>query len=294
MTQAVNAQTQSVSNNSSHHELSPRTRKYLKVAFNVAAGFVAAASAKVAAVTLIGLTWTAAPALAVIMLSSLAVGAAVASTQYMLARHEAKKQNQALPKFFSKENLKQFGISSALAFAGGLVFFGYDQLFTAKQVAAETVVKAVPVEAACPPATAQFAEAVAGAKLSTAVESAIERAQSSVAEVAAQAKKDLAYFTFNGLGGVAENKQLALQLFKDAAEAGNVQAKVDLLYIQHHGLAGVAADAKASTAMMSTLETAKAQAFTEAWTKAAGAPTQAVTAVPFSTEAVFKGAVLCK
>lgn len=272
-----------------------KTRKHeraLKIAFNVAAGMAVAASAKIATVSLIGLAWTAAPAFASLALSAVAVGAAMTVYEHAKARRSAKKAGlEDMPKFFTRRNLKTFGISGSFALAGGLIFMGADYFFSSKQAVAEVAVKAVAPAPVCPTGVEQFSQAVAETKVTTAVQNAMERAGSSVAEVAAQGKKDLGYYIFNGFGGVAENKAVALQLLKDAAEAGNVQAKVDLLYAQYHGLGGLAADPKGAAAAMAAIDTPAAEKFTEAWAKTAGAAAQEA---KFSTESIFKGMKLCK
>lgn len=67
------------------------------------------------------------------------------------------------------------------------------------------------------------------------VKAVLERVDSPNKRVSAQAIKDLGYFAYNGLGGVPKDQSLAVELFKQAAEAGNIQAKIDLAAMEFHG-----------------------------------------------------------
>lgn len=80
------------------------------------------------------------------------------------------------------------------------------------------------------------------------VKAVLERVDSPNKRVSAQAIKDLGYFAYNGLGGVPKDQSLAVELFKQAAEAGNMQAKIDLALMEFHGnpAAGVPRDVEGS------------------------------------------------
>ena len=142
----------------------------------------------------------------------------------------------------------------------------------------ETVV-AAPI---CLSPADQFAGLIDGHDVSARVTDAMTRAASTNAAVAAQGTKDLAFFAFNGFDGVPKDPHVAVELFKQAADAGNLQAKVDLVYMQYHGLGGVAADKAAAAATMHNLPGARAANFVQSW---GGSGAKAV----FSTDTILKG-----
>lgn len=98
---------------------------------------------------------------------------------------------------------------------------------------------------------------------SAAAIAAMERAQNGNA----QGIKDLAYFLFNGRGGLPHDTALALELFREAADMGNVQAKVDLAYIEYHGLAGVESNRAGALEEMRqyAAQDRRAASFVRAW-----------------------------
>lgn len=85
----------------------------------------------------------------------------------------------------------------------------------------------------------------------------------------AQGIKDIAYFMFNGFDCVTQNQEMAVDLFKQAADMGNVQAQVDLAYIQYHGLAGVEANTAEAFDKMTELATQdnRASRFISQWSR---------------------------
>lgn len=132
----------------------------------------------------------------------------------------------------------------------------------------------------------QFNTLIDGHQVSAQVTDAMHRAASTNARVAAQGVKDLAFYAHNGFGGVPKNPNVAVELFKQAADAGNVQAKVDLLYMQHHGLDGIPADKTASLgAMKDITHNARAGEFVKAW----GGAGKSIPSVKFDTGTILKG-----
>lgn len=146
-------------------------------------------------------------------------------------------------------------------------------------------IEAAPVVAPCLTAGEQFTQLIDGHQVSARVTDAIARSASTNAAVAAQGSKDLAYFAFNGFDGVPKNPNVAVELFKQAAESGNMQAKVDLVYMQYHGLGGIAADKASALSTMKSLGGARAASFVANW----GGSAKAVAAQAFSSENIFKG-----
>lgn len=131
----------------------------------------------------------------------------------------------------------------------------------------------------------QFTQLIDGRDVSSRVTDAMTRAASTNPAIAAQGTKDLAFFAFNGFDGVPKNPDVAVQLFKQAAESGNMQAKVDLVYMQYHGLGGIPADKAAAVSTMKSLAGGRAAEFVSAW----GGAGKSVAASAFSTETIFKG-----
>lgn len=148
-----------------------------------------------------------------------------------------------------------------------------------------TPVEVAPVVTPCLTPGEHFAQLIDGHQVSARVTNAIARAASTNAAVAAQGSKDLAFFAFNGLDGVPKDANVAVELFKQAAESGNMQAKVDLVYMQYHGLGGVPADKASALATMKSLGGARAAHFVANW----GGSAKAVAAQAFSSDNIFKG-----
>lgn len=247
-----------------------RKQKYLGMAFNVAAGAAATAGAKAASTLL--LASFAVPVLGTLIVSSLAVGAAGAAVAHTLENRQLKKSGAATTKFFTRENksknIKRFLMSSGLAFIGGALFLGFTEGLFEKLFGSTPAVAELPPVAPAPVEVSpidKFAIAVSTQPVTAEVAQAMARTASESAAVSAQATKDLAYYTFNGFGGVAKDQVLAVELFNQAAAAGSTQAKVDLAYIQYHGLAGVTADKTAALAAMQELPGQKAASFVKAW-----------------------------
>lgn len=145
----------------------------------------------------------------------------------------------------------------------------------------ETIV-AAPI---CLSPTEQFAALIDGHDVSARVTDAIARSASTNAHVAAQGAKDLAFFAFNGMDGVPKDASVAVELFKQAAEGGNMQAKVDLLYMQYHGLGGVPADKTAALGAMQDMKGARAAMFVREW----GGAGRVIEHVKFDTSTILKG-----
>jgi TPR repeat protein len=105
--------------------------------------------------------------------------------------------------------------------------------------------------------------------------------------VHAQGLKDLAYYAQNGFGGVPKDHTVALELFKQSADLGNVQSKVDMLYLQHYGLDGIHADKAASASAMKSLasHSHRATEFVKDW-HAAG---KAVVPTQFNSGTILQG-----
>jgi hypothetical protein len=226
----------------------------------------------------------------------------------------------------SKKSLKTFGISTVAAVAGSMLFIGLSEgiiqgwwnsltgaaapdvtppVVVAPVVAPVVVPEPVappvevavapPVEAApvvapvvvpCVTPVEQFNTLIDGHQVSAQVTDAMHRAASTNAKVAAQGVKDLAFYAHNGFGGVPKNPNVAVELFKQAADAGNVQAKVDLLYMQHHGLDGIPQNKGAALAAMQDIKgSARAAMFTKSW----GGSAQALPSVKFDTGTILQG-----
>lgn len=143
-------------------------------------------------------------------------------------------------------------------------------------------VVAVPV---CLSPTEQFAALIDGHDVSARVTDAIARSASTNAHVAAQGAKDLAFFAFNGMDGVPKDASVAVELFRQAAEGGNMQAKVDLLYMQYHGLGGVTADKASALGAMQDMKGARAAMFVREW----GGAGRVIEHVKFDTSTILKG-----
>ncbi|TNE29311.1 MAG: sel1 repeat family protein [Alphaproteobacteria bacterium] len=300
--------------------------KILSAAFNVAAGAGAAWAAKAVAASVFA---TCLPAVGTIALTSVAVGAAVATATWLRKKHLAKKRGLDAPKFWTKDTGKTFLISSAFAGVGGALFAyftgGFDSCLstgandvavnaaptpvetaviaptagsdtfvapidtssitaaaeivpeivpevvdeTVNTVATETIEQTVVAAPAfsCGDATQSFSNWTAGSETSARVAESFARAGNG----SAQGLKDLGYFLFNGFDGVEQNRELAVEFFKCAAEQGNVQAQVDLAYAQYHGL-GTAAQPEQALNTMKEIGSKKAEWFVQQWgSKAAAA-----------------------
>lgn len=261
--------------------------KILSGIFNIAAGAGLTAAAKAAVVA--SMTWAAAPAVATLLISSLAVGATMTAFCHYGQKRAAKKSGAELPAFFSKTNAKVFAKSSLFAMVGGALFLGFSEGVFDKLFGSTPAPAALPVAPDCPPAADRVADVVANNPVTAEVKEAFARSASTNGHVAAQGTKDLAYYAFNAKDGMPKDPTLALALFKDAAEAGNVQAKVDLLYLQYHGLSGVPANPEAALAAMQDIKSPRAAWFVENWSKIH----KALPAVKFDAEAILKGVKLC-
>lgn len=265
-------------------------KKALSIAFNIAAGAAVTAAAKTAVVAT--MTWATAPALATLLISSFAVGAAATTFSHAMQTRAAKKSGAAGPKFWSRRNAKTFATSSGLALIGGALFLGFNEgifgkIFgsaPAEAAAPAPVAEAIPVAAPCPTPMQSFAALIDGHTVSDRVTDALARAESTNARVAAQGVKDLAFFANNGFDGVPKDGGVALDLFRQAAEAGNTQAKIDLLYMQYHGLNGIDANPDAARAAMNDINTARAAMFVENW----GGADKVTEAVSFDAKTILQ------
>lgn len=283
-----------------------RGKKALSIAFNIAAGAAAAAVAK--SIVAVPMAMMSAPAVATLLVSSFAVGAAMTVMCHAGQTYSAKKKGVEGPKFWTKQNRNTFLKSSGFALIGGALFMGFgevvDKFFgptpdpvpepavaqpvVTPEPATETVI-AAPVAVPCPTPMESFASLIDGHNVSDRVTDAIARAGSDNARVAAQGAKDLAFFAFNGFDGVPKDPTVAAGLFQQAAEAGNVQAKVDLLYMQYHGLGGVTANPSAALSAMNDIATPRAELFVQQW----GGADKITERVAFDAKAILSGVKLC-
>lgn len=289
-------------------------KKALSITFNIAAGAAAAAAAK--AIVAVPMALMSAPAVATLLVSSVAVGAAMTVMCHAGQTYSAKKKGLEGPKFWTKQNRNTFLKSSGFALIGGALFMGFgdalmdkffgpspdatpapadvkpEQVVIAPEPVPEPVVEeavVVPVAPPCPTPMQSFATLIDGHNVSDRVTDAIARAESDNARVAAQGAKDLAFFAFNGFDGVPKDPSVAAGLFQQAAEAGNVQAKVDLLYMQYHGLGGVTANPSAALSAMNDIGTPRAEMFVQQW----GGADKITERVAFDAKAILSGVKLC-
>jgi len=300
--------------------------KVLSAAFNMAAGAGAAWGAKALAATVFA---SCLPAVGTIVLTSVAVGAAVATATWFSKKHQAKKRGLDAPKFWTKDTGKTFLLSSVFAGVGGALFTyftgGFDSCLgnaandaaintapapvetavipatggetlvapidtstvtaateivpqavpdvvneAANQVTSEAVTQTATAAPAfaCGDVTQSFNNWTAGSETSARVAESLSRAGNG----SAQGMKDLGYFLFNGFDGVEQNRELAVEFFKCAAEQGNVQAQVDLAYAQFHGLGTAAQPAQALEAMKE-VGSRKAEWFVQQWSGKVAAAT---------------------
>ncbi|MBW7911755.1 MAG: sel1 repeat family protein [Alphaproteobacteria bacterium] len=288
-------------------------KKALSITFNIAAGAAAAAAAK--AVVAVPMAMMSAPAVATLLVSSFAVGAAMTVMCHAGQTYSAKKKGVEGPKFWTKQNRNVFLKSSGFALIGGALFMGFgevmDKFFAPTPDAAPAApvevkpepaviatpepapvveqVIAAPVPVPCPTPMESFSALIDGHSVSERVSDAIARAGSDNARVAAQGAKDLAFFAFNGFDGVPKDPTVAAGLFQQAAEAGNVQAKIDLLYMQFHGLGGVTANPSAALSAMNDIGTPRAEMFVQQW----GGADKITERVAFDAKAILSGVKLC-
>ncbi len=257
-------------------------RSKLRTAFNIAANIGVGAAATFGTKLAVGtlLASFAVPALATLVVSSVAVGAAATLACHVMQNRALKKRGEEKKKLFSKKNAVVFATSGGFALVGGALFLGFEEqikgFFSNAYTTVSDLVAGKPEPVAAPIVDTavvpvvptledKVATAVNSANVTSEVKEAFARSASANPVAAAQGTKDLAYYSFNGIGGMPKDQTLAVELFNKAADAGNVQAKVDVAYIQYHGLAGVTADKQAALAAMSELNTAKAEMFTKAW-----------------------------
>ena len=286
-------------------------KKALSITFNIAAGAAAAAAAK--SIVAVPMAMMSAPAIATLLVSSVAVGAAMTVMCHAGQTYSAKKKGVEGPKFWTKQNRNVFLKSSGFALLGGALFMGFgevmDKFFgpspdtaapapvevkpepavtVAPEPAPEQVIVA-PVAVPCPTPMESFGALINGHTVSERVTDAIARAGSDNARIAAQGAKDLAFFAFNGFDGVPKDATVAAGLFQQAAEAGNVQAKIDLLYMQFHGLGGVTANPSAALSAMNDIGTPRAEMFVQQW----GGADKITERVAFDAKAILSGVKLC-
>lgn len=236
---------------------SPRKgRRFLSAIFNMAVGAGATALAK----TAVAGAMITCPPLAILLATSVTVGAVAT---FMC--HEGRRRKEKKTAFFSKQNVKDiFNRTNAKVFAkstfyslvGGALFLGFQSgaiqdglrhIFGSTPVtAAVPPVSAPPVAPpvgtdlpVCPTAMEEMSGVIRDNHVSSRVLDAMNRTHSANPHVAAQAVKDLAFFSFNGLDGVPKDPALAKDLFEQAAEKGNWQAVRDLKYISTLKVCGV-------------------------------------------------------
>ncbi len=100
-------------------------RKILSISFNIAAGFAAAAAAKT--IVAIPMAMMSAPAVATLLVSSFAVGAAMTAMCHAGQTISARKKGLEGPKFWTKQNRNTFLKSSGFALIGGALFMGFGE-----------------------------------------------------------------------------------------------------------------------------------------------------------------------
>lgn len=100
-------------------------KKALSISFNIAAGFAAAAAAK--SLVAVPMAMMSAPAIATILVSSIAVGAAMTAMCHAGQTYSAKKKGLEGPKFWTKQNRNIFLKSSGFALVGGALFMGFGE-----------------------------------------------------------------------------------------------------------------------------------------------------------------------
>lgn len=174
-------------------------------------------------------TFGAAPLLALAG-TALAVGIASASVKHIFARAAAKKDPTLdQPTFWSKQTAKNFGMSCGMTMLGGF----------AAMMVAETLL------GSCAEASTHKPSVLGVPKPSAPVHSLFDDLHGSNAKAQAlierakhgkpQALKDLAYSLYNGKFGLDVDKNLALDLYHQAADAGNKQAIRDLKFLEGAG-----------------------------------------------------------
>lgn len=100
-------------------------KKALSISFNIAAGFAAAAVAK--SIVAVPMALMSAPAIATLLVSSVAVGAAMTAMCHAGQTYSAKKKGLEGPKFWTKQNRNIFLKSSGFALVGGALFMGFGE-----------------------------------------------------------------------------------------------------------------------------------------------------------------------
>lgn len=136
---------------------------------------------------------------------------------------------------------------------------------TEEDAGATTVAAAEPAPAAVvDPVTRAVAYVRGDGQCSRSVQRLADRA----AEGDLQSVKDLAQKLFNGIGCKKRDEALAVDLYRKAADGGNNQAKLDLAYIEYHGLGGITADQDGALKRMREAKGPRAAMFVAQWTGA--------------------------
>jgi hypothetical protein len=172
-------------------------------------------------------TFGAAPLLALAG-TALAVGIASASVKHIFARAAAKKDPTLdQPKFWSKQTAKNFGMSFGMTMLGGITMMALAETLFGSCAEAATHKPSV-LDVPTKPSAANALDSLHGNAKAQAL---IERAKLGKP----QALKDLAYSLYNGKLGLGFDKNLALDLYHQAADVGNKQAIRDLKFLEGAG-----------------------------------------------------------
>src|SRR5690606_36988536 len=224
--------------------------KVLSAAFNMAAGAGAAWAAKAVAASLFA---TCLPAVGTIALTSVAVGAAVATATWLRKKHLAKKRGADAPAFWTKDTGKTFLISSAFAGIGGALFAyftgGFDSCLntaandvTAGTTPAPVDTAALPANPAEPVITTDTVTAPAETVIPETVTEAVpetvpETVTQAVAAAPAFSCGDVTQSFNNWAASGDVSSRVAESLAR--AENGSAQGVKDLGYFLFNGFDGV-------------------------------------------------------
>ena len=213
----------------------------------------------------------------------------------------ATKQEAQTPGKKKKSLSSIFNKAAATVLVGGALLFGFHQCTpdTIPPAPTPVVTTLPPAAEYCPTGVERFFHSLTqqGHDVSSNVHNAMNRAFSRTPRIAAQGVKDLGYYAFNGFDGVPKDANIALDLFQEAADAGNTQAKVDLLYAQYHGLGGVAQDKLAALEAVRTLPSMRAGTFNAHWSldmpETLPSPGKDIATRAFDSKAILKGIDFC-
>lgn len=219
--------------------------KILSAAFNMAAGAGAAWAAKAVAATVFT---TCLPAVGTIALTSVAVGAAVATASWLRKKHLAKKRGLDAPAFWSKDTGKNFLLSTVFAGIGGALFSyftgGFDSCLNTAANDAATGANPAPVDTAVLPSAPVDTVVTPVDTVTAAAETVTETVAETVPETVAPAAAAPAFScgdvtqSFNSWTAGGET---SARVADSLARAGNgsAQGVKDLGYFLFNGFDGV-------------------------------------------------------